>query len=196
MTSLTERIAQTNPGKPRTAEVTVSLDADVSEQREQLEAELASAESDPRLTSDPAADVRERIAALEEQEQGALLTLRFTKLSGLEWAKLGSQNPPRRGVNLDRTVGYDVDAVAIAAAELNGVIVEDDGTETVPVVKDAVKDETGRIVEPAVNEWPGLWAALSGWDVRNVIESLFDLNVGQAAGRMARLKKASKAADA
>lgn len=174
--SLTERIAATNPQKPRTADVKVSLDADLSEQREALTAELKAAKgnTDRRQGQvDPTTEIRERIDALEQQEAGSLITLRFTRLSGLEWSEITSQHAARPGAAVDKALGFNFPKVCTLAAQKNGVLMDGD-------------DITG--IKP--EEWSEFWAALSGFDVNRIFDAIWELNVGIPAGRLARLGKA------
>lgn len=175
--SLTERIAATNPTKPRFIDVKVSIDAELSEQREALEAELKAAkekDTDRRQGQvDPTIEIQERIDALEAQESGQLLTLRFTKLSGLEWTELATAHTARPKAGIDASVGFNYPKVCTLAAETNGVLV--DGDDITPIKS---------------GEWKELWASLSGFDVGRIFESIWTLNVAIHAGRLSRLGKA------
>jgi len=163
---------------PRTATVTICLDTGISAERDALMAQLAEA-SKPKAKANerlaqksPATKLREQIAELEAREREHMHTLRFAKLSPLQWADITALYPPRDASHFDHSLGYNHHAAAVHAAKLNGVEVVDD-----KVV--ALDDE----------DWAAILEVASGWDLENVVTVVLDLNVLHASRTIGRLKK-------
>jgi hypothetical protein len=200
MSKISDILAKNNAKTPRSAKVKVSLDAEVSAQREQLEADLEKAKTrkaDQRAgQANPVAAVQQQLDELLERAKGQILTVKVTKLSGLEWVELSDHYPARPGVALDNRTDYDVTATCLAAARRNVVLVDDDGTE-LPFVHTAPRPATDTDPgAPGIDEFGDLLAALSGWDVSNIVTAVFTLNVMQSATRLTVLGKESQAANA
>jgi hypothetical protein len=103
-----------------------------------------------------------------------VVTFRFTKLDGDRWAELCGKFPPRPGNTLDLAVdGYNIDAVVNAAVKINGVRIDGDRVESI-----------------AEGQWDMILTALSGSDVKNIRDVIWNLNEG---GPMYRLEAAKKA---
>lgn len=164
--------------KPRTNTVTICLDTGISAERDALMAKLAEAskpkaKADERLTqASPAAKLRKQIDDLEEREREHMHTLRFAKLTPLQWADITALYEPRDGSHFDHSLGYNHHAAAIHAAKLNGVEVVDD--KVVPLDDD---------------DWAAILEVASGWDIENVVTVVLDLNVLHASRAIGRLKK-------
>jgi hypothetical protein len=164
--------------KPRTATVTVCLDSEIADQRDDLmralaEANKTKAKANDRLTQKTAATkLREEIAELEDREREHMHTLRFTKLDGLAWADLTAIYAPRENSAFDQQLGYNHHAAAIHAAKVNGV--------------ELVDGETRSIDD---DDWSTILEVASGWDVENIVTAVLELNVFHASRAVGRLKK-------
>lgn len=178
MTTFFERLATAKAAPRPSMTVQVSLDADVSAERERLEAELDSLSNpnDSRLSGkNPAIKVlQDQIDALTEAAKASLVTLKFYRLSGLAWATLTARNPLRPDVLIDVRYGYNFHAVVQAAAPDCGRLVDGD-------------DETLLTAD----DWADLFAVLSGYDVARVCDALFYLNEWDPSQAVERLKKDS-----
>lgn len=178
MTSFSERLEAAKSAARPTRDVTVTLDSDLSARREVLAAALDAATladaNDKRLTGEnPAiAEARDALAALEVGAADALLTLRFTRLSGDKWAEITARCPLRLDAPIDRQYGYNMHAVCKLAAPLSGVRV--DGAETEPL-------ETA--------EWVDLFDITSGHEFGLIVDAIYELNEYEPAQRVAALKK-------
>lgn len=170
---------------PKTADVTVSLATDaVRYEIEQLERERDTLLTDQRLTSTNGANaLTEKITELRAKQAESLVTLRFTQMDGVEWTALTAQYPPRLDVPLEaEQYGYNVQATTMAACYTSGCVVDEDGTETFPVV-----DKTA---EPKIDEWADLWHALDGAAAQEVADTIWGLNVYYPQIEREALKKA------
>ena len=193
MTSFSKKLARAKRAQRPHEDVTVALDVDVAErrealaqQRENLEDQLAAATvaaaADQRLSAPDNGEVlTEAFLALkqdeldldrEEADEG-LVTLRFWRLPGLEWNDLLAQHPARQGVLVDMTLGANVHAVCLAAAKLNGKVVED-----------------GKNKPVSAAQWDDLFDTLPGYSVSLICDAIYSLNVHDPALRDARLGKA------
>jgi len=103
--------------------------------------------------------VQAEIDDLQDEVDKSLITLRFTRLDGEKWADLTSANPMRLGVALDRHYGYNFDAVSVAAAQMSGVRVDEDGDHE-------LTDE----------QWERLLKLLSGYDRKLIRDAVWTLN--------------------
>jgi hypothetical protein len=179
MTSFSERLAAAKAAARPTRDVQVLLDADLSEKREELRAELervkATAANDPRLSAvDPEeTDLQEKLDAVLEESADALVTLRFTRLPGNEWSDLTSRCPVRLDAPIDRQYGYNMQAVSTLAAPISGVRVEDDAE-----------------VSLEDSEWVDLFETISGHEFILVMDAIYELNEYEPAQRVSSLKKA------
>lgn len=177
MSTFAEKLAAARAARP-SKDVQVILDGEISQERERLLAELKTADTEQRLASmSPAEDIEERLQALTEAAQDALITLRFTRLPGREWAALTSKHPVRPDVPIDRHYGYNYDAVSEAAAAESGVRAE--GDEEIPLTSE---------------EWAELFDVLSGADIEDIRDAVWALNEWEPNQRLQALVKASGAA--
>lgn len=139
--------------------------------------------SDARLGAEPVPvtvrqdAAREALKAFDAKAQKALVTLKFTRMDGRDWALLTSANPMRTDVALDRQFGYNYDAVSEAAIRATGVILADKG-ET-PVSSD---------------DWDRLFRLLSGHDVEAIRDAVWVLNEWEPSQHIEALVKDSGAA--
>lgn len=180
MSSFAEKLAAAKQNRP-TKDVQVTLDADVSAERERLAAEIDAADiaaaQDSRLGVDPAEGsrgLREELDALNERAKESLITIRFTRMAGSAWAELTSKNPVRLEVPIDRHYGYNYDAVCFAAAAATGVCIEGDEIE---------------VLSP--ESWADLLEELSGHEVGLIRDAIWELNEFAPAQRVQELVKGS-----
>jgi hypothetical protein len=183
--SLTGRIQAARKAKKDYRDVDVVLDQEIREQVEQLDEQIEELEgriaglddektalgpelrfSDPRPAKidQQIEEIREQIIPFEDKrdglQQGALVTLRFDKMDGEQWAALAARHPARIDVTIDRLSGYDYHATARDAAPLCGYALGDDESR-----EDLSKED-----------WDGLWPIISGREAENIATSLWELN--------------------
>lgn len=180
--------AEESPAPSRT--VRVCVNPEVAKQRAVLLAALDDArvqdsreeDADARLGAAPPADTRAKDAVAElekfdEEAARALVEIRFTRLPGTDWAKLTSTFPMRIDVALDRTYGYNFDAVSEAAARSSGKLLTDDGETEI----------TG-------DQWDRLFTVLAGHDVEQIRDAVWTLNEYEPQQHVAALVKSYGAA--
>lgn len=185
MAGFTERLASAKAAARPSKDVTVVLDADVSARLAELRVELEAARATPdaRLAAETEPEkVQAQIDELLALTADALITLRFTRMSGEKWAEITARCPIRAGATIDLQYGYDMHAVCKIAAPLCGVRVE--GDEEFPLVY--AKASPG--VE-AVNEWADLFETVSGHEFSLIVDAIYMLNEYEPAVRVDALKK-------
>lgn len=171
--------------------VRVCVNPEVARQRAVLLTDLEDAQrddareasTDERLSAPaPVVDTRTKKAraALKRHDRktaDALITLRFERLPGNEWALLTTAFPIRVDVALDRHYGYNYDAVSEAAARRSGVILTDDGQQAI----------TGE-------QWDRMFRVLAGHDVEQIRDAVWTLNEYEPEQHVAALVKGFGAA--
>lgn len=175
MSSFSERLSAAKEADRPTREVVVCLDSVVSEQRAKLKAELEEARnpSDARLSMAPDEElIQSKLDELMELTEEALVTLRFTRLSGAEWSEIAARCPVRLDVAIDRQYGYNIHAACRIAAPLSGVVVDGDSVE--------------KITE---EEWNDLFSTISGHEFGLIVDAIYALNEWEPASHVAQLKK-------
>lgn len=100
------------------------------------------------------------VEAKKEELRAQVLMLRFTALPSPLWQSIIAKSAPRKTFTTDAHKGYNVHEVTKLAAQVNGVVVEDDGSTT------------------ALNaaQWAKLWESLSGGDFDRVWGTITRLN--------------------
>lgn len=196
MVTFQERLAARKDARPF-KDVQVLLDDHLQGERERLEAELAKLgnRNDKRLASkSPAEEIQEQIDALYKDDDG-LITLRFRRIPGNVWARLTSRNPARLDSPVDRQYGYNIDGVCEAAVRY----VDADGAAYACVIDNGeeitlkVEEKTIHNQKP-VDEWGDLLAGLTGTEVQDIRDAVWELNEYSTQKRIAELVKASGAA--
>lgn len=185
MSSFSDRLASAKAAVKPFRDVVVSLDADVSERRAELVEALAKARANPdaRLAAKSALDlIQEQLDELLALTADSLVTLRFSRMSGVDWAEVTARCPVRLDAAIDRQYGYNMHAVCALAAPLSGVRVE--GGELVPLVVSAASAGV-----PAVNEWADLLTTVSGFEFGLIVDAIYELNEYEPASRVASLVK-------
>lgn len=159
-----------------TREVTISLDAGISTQidelrgqSEALQAQAAAIALESRFTDPRPAKIQkqieelgEQIDAAEQRAAASLVTFRFTRLEAQAWAELVSRAPARPGSTLDDGYGYNYHQVCKAAAVQSGQQIEDG------------EDQPGDVPPET---WQKLWTLISGNDLERICSAIFELNV-------------------
>lgn len=186
--SIKERIAAQTEAPRDSRDVDVTLDASIraevealeekiealENEIEDLEEELEDLRKDPRLSDARPREIEARIeeirASLDTLEQqradlqkGSLVTIRFLKMDGADWAEIGSRHPARLDVSIDRLSGYNYHETAREAAPRSGYEVRKDGEE-----------ETLEPISP--EDWAALFQVLSGREIEWISSTLWDLN--------------------
>jgi len=199
MSSFAEKLAAARAQRP-SKDVQVVLDGEITAERDKLLERLeavreAGSSPDARLgKKTEQAELVERIESLTEAARDSIVTLRFTRLPGSEWAELSSHYPVRTDANgkpsvpLDLQYGYNFDAVCEEAARRSGVRIEDD-----VVVEMVVETPTKKKPNP-LNEWDELFDAISGSDMARIRDAIYSLNEYEPALRVQALVKGFGAA--
>jgi hypothetical protein len=184
MKNFGERLAAARDKRP-TKDVDIILDADLSAREAELVAridQLKADGEDQRMGVVPESErLTEELAALNAETHADLVTLRFTRLNGNDWAYLTAKSPARLDVAVDVHYGYNFAAVCEAAAKF----------------KDP---KTGRafghvldgdeLVELTDGEWDDLFAETAGNGVSRIYTTIWELNEYDPSARVQELVKA------
>ncbi|OJX72831.1 MAG: hypothetical protein BGO91_13765 [Leifsonia sp. 71-9] len=183
MPSFEELMAKRKAAPPKTVKVEVLLDVESSEEIAALQAQMddLASNADQRLgVSDGSEEIQAQIDALKDVTADAILTLEFERLPGDLWTDVIAKNPSRGESALDLTYGYNVDAAARAAAKAQrgghafGWCAEDGKSRT-------LTDE----------QWDDLFSMLSGHDMTEIRDAIWNLNEWAPTMRLLAAKKAS-----
>jgi hypothetical protein len=175
--SFQDRLAAAKAAPKASMDLEVLLDADLSDQIGQLEAErdrLADDfKRDARLGAvDQSIAVGERID--EMLSSATVDKFRFYRMDGLKWAALIAEHPPRTHVALDLRYGFNLHEVTPVAVVSCGRLL--DGENEVSLPKE---------------QWNDLLTVLSGHEVERIADALFVLNEWDPERAVQRAKKAS-----
>jgi len=188
MTSFSEQLAAAKAAPRDYRDVQIILDAGLSTKREALRISLeearARAASDPRLgvVDEASVSIQAQLDDLVAASAASLVTLRFVRMDSATWSDIADRCPVRHDAPIDRQYGYNVNAACRLAAPLSGARLE--GDALVPLVVEKGTTET-----PGVNEWADLFEAISGHEISQIIEAIFELNLYEPARRVDQLKK-------
>lgn len=183
--SIATRIKRARAAKPDYRDVDVVIDRDVADKIDDLQEQIATHETAISAIAEEAArlkpDLRnddprtrqwdadrkqheDEIDRLEAErsalQAGTLLTLRFEKMPGEEWAAIAAKHPARLDSTIDRLSGYNYHATAREAAPASGYALG--------------KDEKREDLKP--EDWAGLFDIMSGREMENLASSLWELN--------------------
>lgn len=175
MSNFSDLLAAAKDAAKPVREVVVSLDAGLSAQREVLQEKIvrAEAEKDDRLGLKSVVDeLKEQLETLNGEATDSLVTLRFERVSGADWAELTARCPVRIDAAIDRQYGYNMHAACKLAAPISGVIVDGDQTQTL-----------------TVEEWSDLFNTISGFEFSRIVDAIYELNEYEPAKRVNELKK-------
>lgn len=114
---------------------------------------------------------------------GTKYTLRFTQVTGREWANAVDRAPLRRDVALDMKYGYNLRVAVGLIAPVSGVLLDGDKPIELTVDEDA---------KPPVNEWADLLDSLSGFDFQRVTDAVWQLNEWDPQQALEAAKKAPR----
>lgn len=119
------------------------MDGELFSQYEEMEADLKQARqealADKRM-NDPAIGMARQLVEVIKQMRAESATFTLRGMARKNWTKLVAENPARDGNQLDKTYGYNLDAVMEAAIPACIVAVEKNGE---PVEFDPAKDWGG-----------------------------------------------------
>lgn len=182
MSTVADKIAAAKARPAQFTDITVSLDAGLSDERDillrQRQAIIDAASE--RLTAVPdTAAVDAQIADVEAREADTLITIRIYKIPGDRWADLAATNPMREGALYDARFGYNIHGLTRAAAVEFAAIVEGENEVTLPK-----------------EQWAELWPLLEGFSFTKIADTVYEQNVFGPSERIARAKKFSEAATA
>lgn len=171
-----ERLAARKAAETPHRDVAIALDDDLAQKRADIEQQLqiVRASADQRLakTNEEEIALQRQLDELVEASADSLVTFRFRRLSGLEWGEITARCPVRLGVDIDMRYGYNMHAATIMAAPKCGVRI--DGDAEVPVT-----DE----------QWRDLFEMISGYEMTQILDAIYELNEYGPAARIAALKK-------
>jgi len=167
-------------GRP-TKTVTVSLDAEVTTRLRELEEKLELEKQKPQdgrlAKKNPLALLIDEIEEVQAEFEDTLVDLKFTRLKGGDWNDLTVTNPPRLNSIPDtQFFGYNIHAVARAAAPLSGVLVAD-----------------GEEQPLSEAQWADLFELIDGKGHEEIADAIYQLNEGDSK-RAVDLGKARRAA--
>lgn len=184
MSTFEERLAAAKAAPRKYKDVPVCIDEELAQEREKLLEALKEAQkqdkNDERLGAPNdafSAPIRERLDALAEAAQNALVILRFRRMDGDKWAEITSKHPARVEVPIDMHYGYNYDAACGAAAVYSGVRLE--GDEEIPMT-------------PV--QWADLFTVIAGSDATQVRDAIWALNEFEPGKRLDALVKGYGAA--
>lgn len=200
--SISERIAASSGQKPEYKLVDVVLDGAIAAQVSEIEDRIAGLETEiseheqekariaperkfsdprPKALDEKITAIQEQIAAAEAEadalREGTVVTLRFDRLPGNQWAEIAARHPARLDVVVDRISGYNYQATAREAAPLCGYVVG----------KDDAGEDTREDLTP--EDWVKLWPILSGRETEQIQNSLWELNDWNPRKKIERAKK-------
>ena len=183
--SFSENLAAAKAARPY-KDQPVILHRAVSEEIERLEAELETADADPRLAAkSPAEEIQERIDGLAAEAESSTETIRVYRMPGRDWVNLTSKCPVRPEVAVDRVYGYNIDAVIEGSLRYR-----DPRTDATY----AFRMEEGTPVEVSDAEWDDLFSVISGREYALIRDAVFELNEYEPQERLNSLVKGSGAA--
>lgn len=186
--SFSEQLAKAKAAARPSKDVQVLIDGGLSDERVAMQGDVerlqAEAASDQRLTGEnpKVKAAQKKLNAFLEKSHDALVTLRFTRLPGDQWAEITARCPVRVDAPIDRQYGYNMTAVCKLAAPLSGVRV--DGDAEVPLLVTKAAEGV-----PAVDEWADLFETISGHELGRIIDAVYELNEYAPAQRINELKK-------
>ena len=170
MSTFAEKKAAAKAAARKFKDVVVSLDAGLSDERDELTQQLAAAKDtkDKRLTQKAdTSKIEARIAEIEAAERDTLTTVRLYRLDPFAWVKLQGAN------------GFDLKATCMASLPEHARVLDGD-TE----------------LEQTAEEWAELFTLTSVPDLTNVFNAVYELNVDEPAQRLERVKNSLEAATA
>lgn len=194
MSDFSEQLAAARAARPY-RDVPVVLDGALSRELDslqaQLEVEREAGDADERLgVESRIEELESRVKAVVDAARESIVTLRFYRLPGRDWAAITSKWPARPDVPIDRHYGYDYDSVCEEAATKSGARLVDG--ETVPLIVEPIDiDDPGK---PVVNEWRDLFDVLSGRDIQQIRDAQWALNEYEPQRRLDELVKGFGAA--
>jgi hypothetical protein len=111
------------------------LDGDLKAAHEAAEAEFNEARNkslaDARLNS-PVKELAQRVSDIEAEMKGASVTFLIRGLPRGAWSDLVAAHAPREGNTLDKSYGYNVEALMVEALPLSIISVENAAGEVLP----------------------------------------------------------------
>lgn len=164
---------------PQSTDVSLSMDGALSAQRDALIREaraLPEEEEDLRAGQKPrVVQIREELEALDQRMAERILTIRITQMPGSEWASLKAQHPVREKNALDKSAGFNVEAVARKALLKYGERVTDEGTAPI-----------------SSGQWQKIFDRISGGEFDSLVMQVLGLNQLNAQVTTERLLKLSR----
>lgn len=161
--------------KPKTIDLTIKrptkgvelcLDLELRSEWEQAEVALAEARKDPtvdqRLTGGPVTELAKKLTALEAAMSAATVTFRLEALNRVEWSRLRTEHPPRKGDDSDKSLGFNEASLFEVA---------------IPQSIKGVDDHEGNPVEWSPDSWQGLADEMTNRQYEDFKIAVLELNV-------------------
>lgn len=148
--------------------VSFCLDGDLKARHEAAEAEFNAARNrslaDVRLV-DASRDLAKQVAGIEDEMKEATVEFLLRGMKRGDWNQLVAENAPREGNALDKSYGFNVDALMTAAIPACIASVEDHAGEAVPF-------------EPAT-EWAELAESMTDSQYEDFVLGVLRVNKGR-----------------
>ena len=152
--------------KRPTKGVELCLDLGLRSEWEQAEVALAEARKDPsvdqRLTGGPVTDLAKKVRALEDEMRAATVVFELEALNRVQWSKLRTEHPPRKGEDGDKTLGFNEASLFEAA---------------IPMSIREVVDSAGEPVEWDPESWQALADEMTNRQYEDFKIAVLELNV-------------------
>lgn len=159
--------------------VELCLNLEKRSEWEALEAkreDLRKAPGDARLTGGPLTEVAREITALEEEMAAATVTFRLRALPRKAWSDAKTAHPPRKDDEGDKILGF------------NEATIFD---QIIPESIEGVTGPDGEDVEWDAEQWEPLADEMTTLQYQDFKNSVYALNVGEAAARLPKSLGAS-----
>lgn len=146
--------------------VELCLDLARRSEWEQAEVALAEARKDPtvdqRLTGGPVTELAKKLTALEAEMNAATVTFQLEALTRVEWSRLRTEHPPRKGDDSDKSLGFNESTLFDEAI--------------LPSIK-GVSDHEGNPIEWAPDSWRALADEMTNRQYEDFKIAVLELNV-------------------
>lgn len=152
--------------KRPTKGVELCLDLGLRSEWEQAESRLAEARKDPtvdqRLTGGPVTELAKTLKQLEDEMRAATVTFQLEALNRVQWSKLRTEHPPRKGEDGDKSLGFNESTLF---------------DEAIPMSIRGVTDSQDEPVEWDLDSWPALADEMTNRQYEDFKIAVLELNV-------------------
>lgn len=152
--------------KRPTKGVELCLDLGLRSEWEQSESRLAEARKDPtvdqRLTGGPVTELAKQLKALEDEMRSATVVFQLEALNRVQWSKLRTEHPPRKGEDGDKSLGFNESTLF---------------DEAIPMSIRGVTDSQDEPVDWDLESWPALADEMTNRQYEDFKIAVLELNV-------------------